>query len=228
MAIEELVQDPNLLTLLQTSQSTLSRSLSILLWLHEKGLSTAAPSPDLQVELLQQQRVLHAYLAKLRGQHRRAAFGARATKQETATARQEVDRLLLQLQNLYYEQRHLVGEIDACEGYEYVFSCIRRQLLITGHSHAYTHLPLVPPNDYLTLFPDQSKLSEQEMMPLRIEHEKTEREKMEQQRLELVRIKETLAKENARKKDELRKIDEKLEAMIDGFSPLEEALQRDI
>jgi len=34
--------------------------------------------------------------------------------------RQEVDKLHLQLQNLYYEQRHLQGEIAACESYEYV------------------------------------------------------------------------------------------------------------
>ena len=69
---------------------------------------------------------------------------------------------------------------------------------------------------------------EQELMPLRIEHEKQEREKMEQERLELVKAKDALVKENTRKKDELKKMDEKLEAMIDGFKPMEEALQKDL
>lgn len=71
-------------------------------------------------------------------------------------------------------------------------------------------------------------MSEQELMPLRIEHEKQEREKMEQQRLELVKVKEALVKENTRKKEELRKVDEKLEAMVDSYIPIEETLRTDL
>ena len=211
MAIEDLITDPNLRPLLQTSQATLAQALSVLSWL-ETNAATAKPSLEEKLELAQQQKILNAYLAKLRGQQRQAAFGARATKQETAEARHEGDRLLLQLQNLYYEQRHLLGEIGGCEGYD----------------HAYTHLPLRSLDDFLAMFPDHTELTEQELMPLRIEHEKQEREKMEQERLELVKAKDVLVKENTRKKDELKKMDEKLEAMIDGLKPLEEALQKDI
>ncbi|KAJ9606459.1 hypothetical protein H2200_009420 [Cladophialophora chaetospira] len=211
MAAGELITDPALRPLLLTSQATLAQTLSVLSWLEEHA-TTANPTLELKLELAQHQKMLNAYLAKLRGQQRQAAFGARATKQETAEARQEVDRLLLQLQNLYYEQRHLMGEIGACEGYD----------------HAYTHLPLRSLDEYLAIFPDQAELSEQELMPLRIEHEKQEREKMEQERLELVNTKEALMKENTRRKDELKKMDEKLEVMIDGFKPLEEALQKDL
>jgi hypothetical protein len=78
------------------------------------------------------------------------------------------------------------------------------------------------------LFPDQAGLSEQELMPRRIEHEMQERETMEQQRLELVKIKDGLVKENTRKKDELKKMDEKLEAIVEGFTTLQEALQKDL
>jgi THO complex subunit 5 len=95
-------------------------------------------------------------------------------------------------------------------------------------SHSYTHLPLLPLEDYLALFPDQATLPEQELMPLRIEHERQERERMEEQRLELVKIKEGLVKENAQKKEELRKMDEKLEALIDSLKPTEEALVKDV
>ena len=210
MAVQDLITDPILRPLLQTSQATLAQTLSVLSWIEEHATITN-PTLEQKLELAQKQKILNAYLAKLRGQQRQAAFGARATKQETAEARQEVDRLLLQLQNLYYEQRHLMGEMGACEGYD----------------HAYTHLPLRPLDEYLAMFPDQAELSEQELMPLRIEHEKQEREKMEQERLELVKAKEALVKENTRKKDELKKMDEKLEAVIDGFKPLEEALQKD-
>ena len=211
MAIDNLISDLALLPLLKTSQATLSQAQSMLQWLEQNATSTP-PTLESQLDLVQQQKVLHAQLAKLRGQHRRAAYDARSTKQETAEARQEVDRLLLQLQNLYYEQRHLMGEIGACEGYD----------------HAYMRLPLVSLDEYLALSPDQASLSEQELMPQRIEAEKQEREKMEQERLRLVETKEALVKENGKKKDELRKMDEKLEAMIEGLKPLEDALMKDI
>lgn len=120
MGVDNLISDPSLRPLLQTSQATLAQTSSVLAWLQEQTFVQEA-SLEQKLELSQQQKLLNAYLAKLRGQSRRAAFGARATKQETAEARQEVDRLLLQLQNLYYEQRHLMGEIGACEGYEYEF-----------------------------------------------------------------------------------------------------------
>ncbi|KAH0842599.1 putative THOC5 family protein [Fonsecaea pedrosoi] len=211
MAIDDLITDPALQPLLQTSHATLAQTISVLTWLEEHA-ATSNPTLEQKLELAQQHKILNAYLAKLRGQHRQAAFGVRATKQETAEARQEVDRLLLQLQNLYYEQRHLLGEIGTCEAYD----------------HLYMHLPLHPLDEYIAMFPDQAELPEQELMPLRIEYEKQEREKMEQKRLELVKIKDSLVKENTRKKDELKKMDEKLEVMIDGLKPLEEALQKEL
>lgn len=117
MAVDDLITDPTLQPLLRTSQATLAQTVSALAWLQEQS-DNPQHSPDVKGDLAERQKILGAYLAKLRGLSRRAAFGARTTKQETAEARQEVDRLLLQLQNLYYEQRHLMGEIGACDGYE--------------------------------------------------------------------------------------------------------------
>ena len=78
------------------------------------------PSLEVQLELSKQQKLLYSYLAQLRGLNRNAIGKVRITKQTTAEARQEIDRLHLQLQNLYYEERHLRGEIAACESYECV------------------------------------------------------------------------------------------------------------
>lgn len=100
--------------------------------------------------------------------------------------------------------------------------------LMLDSSHAYMHLPLISEDEYLNLFPDQQDLSEEELMPRRIDHEKQERETMEQERLDLEKVKQGLVKENARKKEELRQTDEKLEAMIDGLTPLQEGLRKDI
>lgn len=49
-------------------------------------------------------------------------MSAREAKETTSEVRREVDRLHLQLQNLYYEQRHLRGEINACREFPYVSS----------------------------------------------------------------------------------------------------------
>ena len=77
------------------------------------------PDSEAQTELNRLQKTLYMRLAQLRGENRDALLKVRETKQRTAEARQEVDRLHLQLQNLYYEERHLRGEIAACESYEY-------------------------------------------------------------------------------------------------------------
>lgn len=115
MAVTELIKDPGLQPLLELSQMTLAHILEMTDWMDQNENEA---SGDSQLTLSKYQKTMVALLAQLRGHNRRAIFAVRATKQETAEARQEVDRLLLQLQNLYYEQRHLIGEIGACEGYE--------------------------------------------------------------------------------------------------------------
>jgi len=65
-------------------------------------------------------------------------------------------------------------------------------------------------------------------MSLRIGHEKQERERLEAERLALVKIRDGLVKENSAKKEELRKMDEKLEAMVEEFDPIEETLKKDV
>lgn len=133
-------------------------------------------------------------------------------KARTGEARQEVDRLLLQLQNLYYEQRHLLGEIAGCEDYD----------------HAYRRLPLVEVEEYLAVYPEDEGLGEEELMPKRIEFEERERRRMEAERAELVRVKEALVKENARRKEEMRKVDEKLEGWVEGLAPIQAELAREL
>lgn len=116
MAVANLITDPALHPLLSSSQNTLAHILEMLSWVDQN--QGVEPSMEEQLTLSKYEKKMIAHLAQLRGHNRLAIFGVRATKQQTAEARQEVDRLLLQLQNLYYEQRHLMGEIGACEGYE--------------------------------------------------------------------------------------------------------------
>jgi THO complex subunit 5 len=117
MAVNTIVTDPSLRTLLDISSQAREQAIALL---DLVSSTPAPPSPEAQIQISKQQKVLYAYLAQLRGSLRDATFGARDTKAATAEARQEVDRLHLQLQNLFYEQQHLQGEIAACEAYEYV------------------------------------------------------------------------------------------------------------
>lgn len=125
MAVNTMVIDPSLRTLLDLSNQGREQALG----LHDLVSSIQnPPSSEAQIQISKQQKLLYGYLAQLRGSVRDATLGARDTKATTAEARQEVDRLHLQLQNLFYEQQHLQGEIAACEAYEYVpcISCYRR------------------------------------------------------------------------------------------------------
>lgn len=117
MAVEDIIYDNALRNALEASVQTREQAIALLDLVSTQS-TTTPPPPDFPIQVSKQQKLLVTYLAQLRGLHRDAHVGARETKAATAEARQEVDKLHLQLQNLYYEQRHLQGEITACDSYE--------------------------------------------------------------------------------------------------------------
>lgn len=128
MSLDAIVSEPGLVAVLQISDQARDQAQALLRLTEEA--SDSPLSAETQAEIAKQQKHLFTSISHLRGLHRNACISARETKTQTAEARQEVDRLHLQLQNLYYEQRHLQGEIVACESYEYVvLSC---SMIISG------------------------------------------------------------------------------------------------
>ena len=123
MALSGIVTDLRLDAVLQTSLQSRDQAASLVALLQTADETPGALNPEHEAELSKQQKLLLANISHLRGLHRAAHLSARETKAQTSEARQELDRLHLQLQNLYYEQRHLQGEISDCETYEYVFYC---------------------------------------------------------------------------------------------------------
>ena len=120
-ATTSLVTDPYLVRVLETANLTRDECLALVDLVSSHSLSSSdvqKPSLDAQLQLSKQQKLLYSQLSQLRGQNRNALLKVRETKQVTAEARQEVDRLHLQLGNLYYEEKHLRGEVAACESYE--------------------------------------------------------------------------------------------------------------
>lgn len=120
MASGNIVQDSFLQSVLDASSHARQQCLHLVDLAEHSALPASQILPDTTKDQLSHlQRQLNAELGSLRESSREAIFEVRGTKQSTAEARQEIDRLHLQLQNLYYEERHLRGEISACESYEY-------------------------------------------------------------------------------------------------------------
>lgn len=135
MTIDTHITDPSLASVVETSRAAREQAQALVDLIAQATAANAnGPIPaDALTDISRQQKLLNTSLAHLRGLHRAAHFRARETKSQTAEARHEVDVLHLQLQNLYYEQRHLEGEIAACEGFECVcFLCypIQPMLLV--------------------------------------------------------------------------------------------------
>lgn len=123
-----IVIDPFLQSVLQVSTQTRQQCMDLIDFSSANAVSATQQQQDptenstIHRDLTKQQRTLYAHLGELRSLNRNAILQVRETKHLTAEARQEIDRLHLHLQNLYYEERHLRGEIAGCESYELVGS----------------------------------------------------------------------------------------------------------
>lgn len=87
---------------------------------------------------------------------------------------------------------------------------------------------MVSEEEYLETFPEYAQLDEAKLMAKRIEWEAKERERMEEERKALVEVKERIAEVNGRRKEEVKKMDERLEGWIEGMKSLEEDLAKDL
>lgn len=115
----DIVTDSYLQSVLATSLRTREQCMQLIDLVGANAIAASqVPSVEVQLDVSKQQRLLYSHLGQLRDLNRNAILKVRTTKQTTAEARQEIDRLHLQLQNLYYEERHLRGEIAACDSYE--------------------------------------------------------------------------------------------------------------
>lgn len=213
-----IVTDSYLQSVLETTSQARQQCIKLIDQVEANAVAAEQrPALEVQLELSKEQKLLYSYLAQLRGLNRNAIIKVRNTKQTTAEARQEIDRLHLQLQNLYYEERHLRGEIAACESYEYRPTLTPEPIQETDHipSHKYQQLPLVPVEEFLDAQPEHADDDEKALMFARIDHELKEREELEKARQELLKRKQSLIADNQKRKDDLASLDKDLETFID-------------
>jgi THO complex subunit 5 len=224
MTAESIVTDPSLRSVLEANQAARQQCLQMLDALDQFIESqTTIPSRDVETDFAKQQKLLFSRLADVRGLNRQALVGVRQTKQTTADARHDVDTLHLQLQNLYYEQRHLSGEIAACEGYEWVArlvapairKCSFTDLERDKCSHKYQQLPLIPVEEFLKEHPEHVDDDESALMVARINHEHAQRQVLEEERQGLLKKKQGLIADNNKRKEDLANLDKDLENFID-------------
>ncbi|MCJ1400685.1 hypothetical protein MMC11_003893 [Xylographa trunciseda] len=213
MAVDDIVIDTFLRSVLDISVRTRQQCLALFNHAKTDPVSLRdTPPPDTELDLSAEQKLLYSHLAQMRGSNRNAIMAVRHTKQATAEARQEIDRLHLQLQNLYYEQRHLRGEIVACESYD----------------HKYQHLPLIPVEEFLEQYPEHEYDDEHALMVARIGHEHVEREALEQARQGLLKKKQGLIADNKKRKDDLASLDKDLERFIDkAAKPIQKIFEKE-
>ncbi|CCJ29472.1 unnamed protein product [Pneumocystis jirovecii] len=156
-------------------------------------------------------RYLMVLMRRLRAANRVAYLEARSAKQETLRQRQIIDQQYFQLQNLYYEQQHLLAAIKACEAFP----------------TSLDSLSLIPEKDFLTLHPDlNSAMDPHTLMLARLSYEKQERERLEKVRRDLLKQKAELISQNKIHKEELEALDSQLKNFIRSAEPLREFLQK--
>lgn len=210
MAQTDIITDPYLQSVVQLAAQAREQSLAILDLIDTFHSTNPSDLENEQLmQLSKQQKHLTAYLAQLRSANRKTVVGVRQTKQETAEARQEVDSLHLELQNLYYEQRHLRGEIEACESYD----------------HTYERIDMLPAEEFLELHPEHAGLSEHDLTVARIRDEEAQRAALEEERKSLVKTKDALVKSTGAQNNELAKLDTEFEKWIAGEGAVRKLLE---
>lgn len=216
--IANIVTDPFLLSILQTSTTVRSASLALLQKKAQE--SSAETTPDTDLADLRAQKSLLAHVGRLRGQNRNLAHTVRGIKAHTAASKSDVDTLHLSLQNLYYESRHLAGEIAACEDFP----------------HKFMQLPMIPEDEYLARNPEwETKRhgeaegdGEDALMAARIEKEFQDRTALEEERKRLVAKKAEMMKENARRKEKLAKLDKEMESFVTSAEPIQAMFEEEM
>ncbi|THV08544.1 hypothetical protein K435DRAFT_847399 [Dendrothele bispora CBS 962.96] len=145
----------------------------------------------------------NALFACLKSVNRAANLATRASKDETAIARQEMDHASLGLQNLLYEKRHLEREIEKCRQFASV----------------YQEVPLYSLEEFVQLAPEEARTpevlsDEHQLMLNRLSFELAERQRLDQRKRELLQAKEDLLKESKSKLNTMENVKAQIETLV--------------
>lgn len=140
------------------------------------------------------------YITSLKRWHREAYESGRASKALSVDAREAVDRVQLDLQNLRYECWHLEREIEKCESFKSI----------------YQDVELVPEDEFLAKAPSELTSSSDDphqRMLNRLKYEMMERIRLEQEKGNQLSLSIKLKKEIREKKAAVENFEKELEGI---------------
>ncbi|KAK9452330.1 Fms-interacting protein-domain-containing protein [Limtongia smithiae] len=185
-----------------------------------------------KAELVSTYKFLMAISVRLRGVNRQAQIILRESKARTAEKLSEVDKLQLELENVYYRQSYLRSEIEKCLD----FPSLHSQVNFVPLEEFYEAHPEFDPGriketstveDEPTTAPNNDdQYAEHEIMMARLRDERDRRLELEAKRRELVAVKANLVAENKRRKDDLEGLDKQLQQFIESASPIQNVLHK--
>lgn len=167
-------------------------------------------SPDATTDVTEVQTLLMTKLVQLRAANRVTWQSSRLAKLKTSEAKAGIDRANLELQGLYYEQRHLKNEIKSCREAPTIFN----------------EIALISEEEFLKTHPEGRDLAARDLMLARLGHEKDERLRLEEVRKELGAKKSALIAENKRRKGDLESLEAQLKAFISSAENIESIFQK--
>ncbi|KAK9368182.1 Fms-interacting protein-domain-containing protein [Lipomyces kononenkoae] len=190
-------------------------------------------------------KALMAHSFQLRKINRLYQVSNKDTKDYIAEKRIEVDRLQLELQNMYYRQRYLRKEIELCNDFPSSHTLIDFVPLEQFYEDNPEFKPESdaspkPPNgdggpeepaagnEDTTMAEgnDNETLSQHKLMLARLEDERRRRLQMEERRKELSKIRSNLVAENTKRKEDLESLDAQLQRFIESATPIQNVFQK--
>lgn len=143
-------------------------------------------------------------------------FRIRGAREETTQAKQKVDSLNLQLQNLLYELSHLQKEITKCQQFKSKHEDIELIAVEEFHRQA--------PDSILDTFKDTPG-NQHQLQLLRLDYENIQRKEMNAALSKLEEAKEALEKQIGVKRDKLSSLKPQLANILEVTKPVQEYLE---
>lgn len=132
-------------------------------------------------------------------------------KDKTSQEKNEVDQIQLDIQNIYYQHKHLKSEIERCKDFQ----------------SKHESLDLVPVEEFFDHNPSLRDIEDAHLLMLaRLKDEERRRLEFFATKASLLEKKNTLAAENKKWKEDLEKLDSTLRNFIDGTDPILKLLQK--
>ncbi|KAK9358900.1 Fms-interacting protein-domain-containing protein [Lipomyces starkeyi] len=187
-------------------------------------------------------KALIAHSFHLRKMNRLYQVSSKDTKEYIAQKRIEVDRLQLELQNMYYRQRYLGKEIELCNDFpssHTLIDFVPLEQFYEDNPEFRPHDGSSKPNGSgspkepaaaedidMVEDRDDGRLNQHKLMMGRLEDERTRRLKMEENRKELSQIRSSLVAENKKRKEDLESLDAQLQRFIESATPIQNVFQK--